>query len=520
MSTESPGVHPRSATGRGSSSEASTGSVSESSDSTQVASKKSAGTSAGSWRIGRIAFAIGVLAAFGAAATAMIGSGASDVGGPQLTHTIGREDLLVTVLEQGTLESSENTEIKCKVRGQNTVIWVIDNGTYVNPGDVLVRLDTLEIEDAINERSKYAHWSRSAAEGSEAHVRRSKLAISEYLEGRYVSQLMTLEKDLAIAESNKRTAKNMLEHSLRMAERGYVSELEIEQRQFSLQQADLDLDVKKTEIDVLKRFTKAMELETLKGNLAAAQATHAANEERAVLDETRRDQALEEFEHCVVEADKSGLVIYPSAAAWKNAPDIAEGATVHKDQILLLMPDMSQMQVKVGIHESIVDRIKPGLEAVVKLPDETLEGTVSTVATVARPAGWWTGNVVKYDTIIELPSIEGLKPGMSAEVEVVIARHEDVLTIPVAAVLETDSATLCWVKTPGGIERRPLKLGDSNDVFIVVHDGLREGDQVVLNPLAYIEEAQLEALKAEQPTEEAPATPTSPSGDVAAEVAS
>ena len=202
-----------------------------------------------------------------------------------------------------------------------------------------------------------------------------------------------------------------------------------------------------------------------------------------------------ELGYCVVKAEKSGMVIYPSATAWKNAPDIEEGATVHKDQILLLMPDLSKMQVKVGIHESIVDRIKPGLVARITLPDKTLDGEVISVSSVTSPAGWWTGNVVKYDTIIQLPSVEGLKPGMSAEVEVLIARHEDVLMIPVAAVVETEDGNICWVKTAEAVQRRLLQLGDSNDVFIVVEAGLKEGDEVMLNPLAYIEEAQNEVLQ-------------------------
>ncbi len=42
------------------------------------------------------------------------------------THKVTRGELLVTVTEQGTLESSNNLEIKCKVRGGNTIIWVID----------------------------------------------------------------------------------------------------------------------------------------------------------------------------------------------------------------------------------------------------------------------------------------------------------------------------------------------------------------------------------------------------------
>ena len=95
---------------------------------------------------------------------------------------------------------------------------------------------------------------------------------------------------------------------------------------------------------------------------------------------------MEELEQCVIKADKSGLVIYPSAAEWKDTPDITEGATVHKDQVLLLMPDLSKMQVKVGIHESIVDRIKPGMAARVTLPDKTLDGKVSSVS-VGHQAG-------------------------------------------------------------------------------------------------------------------------------------
>jgi multidrug efflux pump subunit AcrA (membrane-fusion protein) len=84
---------------------------------------------------------------------------------------------------------------------------------------------------------------------------------------------------------------------------------------------------------------------------------------------------------------------------------------------------------------------------------------------------------------------------MSAEVEVIIARHEGVLTIPVAAVMETDEGDFCWVKTAESAVRRSLRLGDSNDVFIIVEAGLKEGDEVVLNPTAFVEEAQADAAK-------------------------
>ncbi|MBI2481173.1 MAG: hypothetical protein HYV60_21805, partial [Planctomycetia bacterium] len=60
--------------------------------------------------------------------------------------------------------------------------------------------------------------------------------------------------------------------------------------------------------------------------------------------------------------------------------------------------------------------------------------------------------------------------------------------------METEQGFQCWVLTPEGTRQRSVDLGDSNDEFMVVKAGLKEGEQVVLNPLAFVEEAQREAL--------------------------
>jgi len=280
-----------------------------------------------------------------------------------------------------------------------------------------------------------------------------------------------------------------------MAQRGYVSDLDVEEATAARIRAELNVDVTSRQMEVLQQYTKAMDLETLKGNLNEARARHVANLERAKMDEARRVLAVEELGHCVVKAERSGLVIYPSAARWKRGPEIEEGATVYNNQVLLLMPNLDKMQVKIGIHESLIDRIKLGLDARIMLPDKTLDGEITSVAEVADPAGWWTGNVVKYDTTIELPLAPALKPGMSADVEVIIDRHENVLTIPVTAVLQTAEGTFCWVKTSdGATQRHALQLGDTDGQSAVVEAGLQEGDEVWLDPLTAITEAQVMAL--------------------------
>ncbi len=446
------------------------------------------------WRRGLLV--IGILAVVSSAAALIRGAASSRQNDPKLTHTITRGDLIVTVTAQGTLESSENTEIKCKVRGARIpIIWVIENGTEVKPGDELFRLATLEFDDRVSEMSKYLHMTRSAAERSKANVARAELAIPQYLEGTYRSELLTLEKDLAIAESNLTTAQNMLAHAEMLAERGYASELDVEEKAFALKRAKLSVGVKNTQIDVLKDFTKAMQLETLNGNLKASKARHEANKERTKSLAAQVDRSLNDVEHCAVKAEKAGLVIYPAGEPWSYVPKIEEGVNVYMGQTLLLMPDLSQMQVKVGIRERIVDRIKPGLSVKVTLPNKTLDAEVFSVASVAKPARWWTANIVRYDTIIKLPPMKHPMPGMSAEVQIIIGRHKNVLMIPVAAVVETEESDFCLVNTAKGTQRRRLTLGDTNDMFTVVKEGLKEGDQVVLNTLAFFEQAQAEGLK-------------------------
>jgi HlyD family secretion protein len=426
--------------------------------------------------------------------------------GPKLTYKICRGDLIVTVTEQGTLESSDNTEIKCKVRGNSTVTYVIPAGTIVEPGEVLVELDTKVIDEQHSLTKTNTFIAQATLEQTKANVAGAEISIDAYKEGQFRTDLQSLEKQLAAKKRNYRTAQKMRQRSESLFRQGYVTELEVDGNAFTVKQAELELKVNETEIKVLKEFTRAMQLETRNGNLTASKSKLAADLAGLKMEEKRRDRAEQELKDCIIKAETGGLVIYPSAASWKRTPDITEGANVRKDQVLLLMPDLAKMQVKVGIHESMIERVHAGLKAVVTLPDRTLDAEVSKVATVTKPAGWWTGNVVKYDTVIELPSDAGLKPGMSAEVEVILAEHHDVLTIPVAAVIETEEGDFCWVRTADKTSKRRLELGDSNDVFILVKAGLNEGEEVVLNPTAFIEEAEKDALAtidaSEPPAEE------------------
>ena len=146
------------------------------------------------------------------------------------------------------------------------------------------------------------------------------------------------------------------------------------------------------------------------------------------------------------------------------------------------------MKVKLKVHESVVKKISAGLSAsmqVEALPNQVLHGTVLNVASVAQSDGGWRGGGVKeYETevsITDLPLEAGLRPGMSAEVKILVKTIADALTVPVQAVTESDGKYIAYVVKAGAVERRIVNVGDSNEQFIQVKKGLSEGEQVALD---------------------------------------
>ena len=86
----------------------------------------------------------------GWAVAARLTGGGSDAMSNVVTEEVGRGDLLITVTEDGNVESATNTDVKCQVAGGSTILWIIPDGSTVKKGDELVRLNSAAIEDQVN----------------------------------------------------------------------------------------------------------------------------------------------------------------------------------------------------------------------------------------------------------------------------------------------------------------------------------------------------------------------------------
>ena len=118
------------------------------------------------------------------------------------------------------------------------------------------------------------------------------------------------------------------------------------------------------------------------------------------------------------------------------------------------------MQVKVNVHESKVEDIQPGMRARIRILDRQWTGSVRSVANQPEPTGFFSANVKEYATLVRIEGDpEGLRPGMTAEVEILVAHLRDILSLPVAAVVQQRGEYCCWVTDPRGSAETSARPG-------------------------------------------------------------
>src|SRR5205807_3288850 len=119
---------------------------------------------------------------------------------------------------------------------------------------------------------------------------------------------------------------------------------------------------------------------------------------------------------------------------------------------------------------------------------QTLTGTVLAVAPLPDPSNFFSSDIKVYATKVSIEKgLSGLRPGMSAQVEILVTELPNVLSVPVQAVLEYDNKYHIAVKSPNaknGFEWREVTVGLSNDKLVEIKKGMKAGDVVALNPIA------------------------------------
>ena len=446
----------------------------------------------------------------------ILGSGSASGENDKQLHQVRRETLRVTVTEDGNLDSTENTEVKCEIPGGSTILKIIDEGTTVKVGDELVRLDESAIEDARDLQSGVVDEAKASKVQAEQNVIAAEIAIKEYELGTFIQSQQIAEANIVIALENEATSQNLLDHSKKMFRKGFATQLQVDSDTFAVKRAGLERAAAETALNVLEKFTRTKTMTELNATRDAADALKEAKVNALVLEERKLTRLNDKLEKAVIRAPKAGMVIYANERSRYSSVTIELHAAVKEGQSIIRLPNLSRMEARVLVNESKIGLLKAGADATMKIGDRSFSGKVQSIATQPERESFGSSGVKEYASVVSIEGDpDGLKPGMTAEVEILVDEFKDALTVPVSAVVERKGKYFCWVDTGAKVpEQRELILIGTNDRMMAVSDGVKVGDKVILNPRATVPQAREEARKSgSQQGTESDEGPESKDGD-------
>ncbi|MEM8680289.1 MAG: HlyD family efflux transporter periplasmic adaptor subunit [Planctomycetota bacterium] len=426
-----------------------------------------------------------------------------------ITHTVQRGDFEHNVVERGEVESSANVEVRCEVKARGSggiaILDVIDEGTEVQAGDVLVQLDSATLEQELVQQQITCNTTEAQMVEARNTYEAAQIAKKEYIEGTFEQESQQIQSEIFIAEETLRKAAEYVGYSERLAARGYVTSQQLEGDSFAVEKAQTELDTAKTKLRVLQEYTKPKMLKQLDSDIKSAEARWKSEQSSYELETSKLKEIEEQITKCTLVAPQAGQVVYANTQGGRRESEflVEAGALVRESQVLIRLPDPSKMQVKAKINESRVTAVREGMKATIRLDafgDSSVPGEVVRVNEYPEPTSWYSSQVKEYATFVRIDeTISGIRPGLTAEVTIHANARQDALLVPVQAVFEHGRRTFVALQQGETWEAREIGAPLSSQKFVVAEQGLAEGDVVAMNPRKLIDQLDLPEIEETPP---------------------
>jgi HlyD family secretion protein len=390
-------------------------------------------------RIIVISVVVGVLLLFVGALTAFTRSGTKI--DPSKLVKVEKGDLAKSVVATGKVTPITKVEVKSKASGIVKKLMV-EYGDKVKRGQLLAQLDKDEIQAQVDQ-------SRAALQAAEA-----SLASSE----------ADSERAMVDAEGpDVPLLKRQYERAQEMAKDGVVSASALDDADRNYKMALNKQNVAKAQVQVLRAKIRQSQAEEAK-------------------DQANLAQLEEQLSYTDIVSPIDGIVLSRDVEIGDAVSSIlvlGSSAT-----LVMTLGDTSQVYVKGKVDESDIGKVYLGQPARIKVEsfkDKTFYGKVTKIS----PMGVEKDNVTTFEVRVSINNPGGeLKAEMTANAEIILEEHKNVLQIPEGAILyDKDKQASVEVpdsKSKDGKRKIAVNIGISNGAKTELLSGLKEGDQVVL----------------------------------------
>lgn len=436
-------------------------------------------------------------------------------------HTVTSGSLELSIPETGELGSAQEIWVNSPFAG--TLSQLLAEGSVVKKGQVVGHLETskqvlernnaqLSISDAQNDLKLAERDRFKRSEDVKARLGIARL--SSQIESTKLSQLKEERDQVALTrarETLRSLGQRMQILELEARERtrlyglGYLSREERDQAQLQLDQAKKEREQLEADLKVLELGPRKQELERQQ-----LMVQRAKDDQRAIQQETRVQQRVAEVQKRSAQsriskyqqrykyyddmvkagslvAPASGTLVYGKLQVGEEEVPIKSGDALQEGVQIVQLVDLAQPVLRLMVHEIDAPQIKANQSARLRFdawPEKVYQGKVIRILPVARqPEAADKQEVRQFSCEIRLlEQDKNLRPGMTAQAEIITQHLEKALLVPTEALYSEGTKKYCQLLVNGVAQQREVTTGASNARMTEISKGLQAGDQVILNP--------------------------------------
>jgi HlyD family secretion protein len=377
---------------------------------------------------------------------------------PASMARVTQEKFAVWSEYEGLLEAEQQILVMSNFQGNATIIDLALDGAHVRRGDVLVRFDDSQLEREVYKLEREETIARSELES----LKNAKIPF----------ELRDLEMKIVEARTALQAENEYLESIRLLVKEELVSEPEIVQQQYKVDQIRKQLQTLEWKLGLTKTYLHPGDLRLAGAKLAAA--------------EQDLRFARDQKKNSVILAPIEGNIVYKPIYVGGEFRLIRIGDSVFPNQPFMSLPNMKKLSVHVEVPEAELGSVLEGREAAVRLvafPEIKLDGMVGSVGSSAQNPPGQPAWQRFFHVIIRIKSAVAdlrVRPGMSVTVQILSYFNPRATLVPRTAVIWKDNQPWVGVMNDFSITHRLLKLGHADDRFYEVIAGLKPGETVIL----------------------------------------
>lgn len=435
---------------------------------------------------------------------------------------VTKQDIKVEVKTVGELEAARSLTIASNIKGdQGKIIALISDGVYVQPGQILVRLDSTPFEEKleklqgqIKEQEAYIktlektlEWESIQSEHkirtAQLELEAAQLELDKIMHGDGPQETFRLKAAMQKAWLKYDELNAYSNDLAELESQGFLNHAEIKQAQKKLFEEQDAYEMAKQQHDSFVHHVHPMQVKKAETHFKRAQVNqeemvkggfYNIAKSKALLEQgkqTLNDYLLQlkeargELAQTEIVAPAQGMVVLREEyrSSQKRKPRV--GDILVRNQPLIDLPDLSSMIIRTRVREVDLFKVAVGKKVTIAVdayPQLSFTGTISSIGVLALADMGRASEEKYFEVRIALNESDSrLRPGMTARAIIEAQEAQHVLTIPVHSVFNDDAQNYCYVLKPQqGFEKRDLSLGISNDQWIEVKSGLNEGECVCL----------------------------------------